>query len=162
MTEDGTEKMIIIDWVYKKGTQAATVPRIVSAIEKHHITELHIEQNSGGKLYTDSVKAEMDRRGVYYCRVIKYYASVKIPKEERIKANSDWVKSNLIFLADNKDVERAARYKRSDEYQAAMNELHMHTTEGKNKNDDAADSITKLAEIKGKKRKPTKIMQGFL
>lgn len=162
MTEEATGKRIIIDWVYKKGTQSVTVPKVVDKIEKHYITELHIEQNAGGKLYTDSVKTEMKQRGINYCRIIPYYAPTKIPKEERIKANSDWVKSNLVFLPNNKYAEADATYKRSDEYQNAMTEVHMHTAEGKNKNDDAADSITKFGDIIENKRKPTRIMHGFL
>lgn len=160
--EHETEKRIIIDWVYKKGTQAITVPLIVDKIIQHYITELHIEQNAGGKLFTDSVKAEMKKRGVQHCRIIPYYASTKVPKEERIKAYSDWVKENLTFLLPNQYADSSAKYKRSEQYQGAMNEMNMYTSEGKNKNDDAPDSITKMAEIVGKKKRETVIIHGFL
>ena len=160
--EEVTGKKIIIDWVYKKGTQAVTVPLIVDKIVQHYITELHIEQNAGGKLFTDSIKNELKQRGVLHCRIIPYYASTRVPKEERIKAYSDWVKENLVFLIANQYADAGATYKRSEQYQGAMNEMHMHTSEGKNRNDDAPDSITKLADIVGKKKKETVIMHGFL
>ena len=97
----GEKKKYIIDWVHKKGTQAVTVPIIVDAIIKHYITEFHIEQNAGGKLITDSIKEEMRKRDVKHCRIIPYYASTKMPKEEKIKGYSDWVKENFIFLMPN-------------------------------------------------------------
>ena len=94
----GGKQRYIIDWVYKKGTQAVTVPLIVAAIKKHYITELHIEQNAGGKLITDSIKVEMKKQNIYFCRIIPYYANTKLPKEEKIKGYSDRVKETFIFL----------------------------------------------------------------
>lgn len=160
----GDKKKYIIDWVHKKGTQAVTVPLIVDAIVKHYITELHIEQNAGGKLITDTIKAEMAKRNVKHCRIIPYYASTKMPKDEKIKGHSDWVKENFIFLMPNKymtkkeDYEKETTYKRSGQYQNAMDELEMYAAEGKNFHDDSPDSITQLAIVIDKKRKATVIM----
>lgn len=160
----GNKNKFIIDWVHKKGTQAVTVPLIVNAIIKHYVTELHIEQNAGGKLITDSIKAEMERRNVKHCRIIPYYASTKMPKDEKIKGHSDWVKENFIFLMPNKymdkkeDYEKESVYKRSEQYQNAMDELEMYAAEGKNFHDDSPDSITQLAIAIDKKQRQTIIM----
>ena len=162
LLEAETDMRIIIDWVHKKGTQAVTVPLIVDKIIQHYITELHIEQNSGGKLMVDSIKAEMQKRDVRHCRIIPYYASTKLPKVEAIKAYSDWVKGNYVFLPPNQYADNKAQYKRSEQYQKAMDELHMYTSEGKNVHDDSADTITKLAMVEGKKQRKTVIMHGFL
>lgn len=83
-------------------------------------------------------------------------------KEDKIKGYSDWVKENLEFLPQNQYLDVDVEYKRSDEYQAAMDEVHMYTSEGKNLHDDAPDSITQVAVIESKKRKATVIMEGFL
>lgn len=164
----GEKKKYIIDWVHKKGTQAITVPLIVDAIIKHYITELHIEQNAGGKLITDSIKEEMRKRDVKHCRIIPYYASTKMPKEEKIKGYSDWVKENFIFIMPNRYMEKAddykneVVYKRSEQYQNAMDELEMYAAEGKNFHDDSPDAITQLAiEIDNKPRQAV-IMKNFL
>ena len=160
----GEKKKYIIDWVHKKGTQAVTVPLVVDAIVKHYITELHIEQNAGGKLITDTIKAEMVKRDVKHCRIVPYYASTKMPKDEKIKGHSDWVKENFIFLMPNKymtkkeDYEKETAYKRSEQYQNAMDELEMYAAEGKNFHDDSPDSITQLAIVIDKKRRATVIM----
>lgn len=162
LTESETGRRKVIDWLHKKGTQAVTVPKIVDKIVKHYITELHIEQNAGGKLLSDSIKAEMKQRNVHHCKIVPYYASVKMSKEDKIKGYSDWVKENLEFLPQNQYLDVDVEYKRNDEYQAAMEEVHMYTSEGKNFHDDAPDVITQVAIIETKKRKQAVIMEGFL
>mgnify|MGYP007094087334 FL=1 len=156
---DGKQRYII-DWVYKKGTQAVTVPLIVAAIKKHYITELHIEQNAGGKLMTDSIKTEMKKQNVYFCRIIPYYANTKLPKEEKIKGYSDRVKEIFIFLISRQylAIDDRPTYIRTQMYQDAMDEFTMYTSEGKNPHDDASDSITQLAIVIDKKATQTVIM----
>lgn len=159
----GKKEKKIVAWVHKKGTQAITVPKVVDAIVKHYITELHIEQNAGGKLLTDSIKAEMERRDVRHCKIVPYYASTKLPKAEKIKGYSDWVKENLQFLMPNSYyegiVDDVPRYKRDEDYQTAMDELHMYTSEGKNAHDDSPDVVTQIAIIDSKKAVETKIIE---
>ena len=159
----GKKEKKIVAWVHKKGTQAVTVPKVVDAIAKHYVTELHIEQNAGGKLLTDSIKAEMERRDVRHCRVIPYYASTKLPKAEKIKGYSDWIKENLQFLMPNSYyegiVDDTLRYKRDEDYQSAMDELHMYTSEGKNAHDDSPDVLSQIAIIDSKKAVETKIIE---
>lgn len=156
----GGKQRYIIDWVYKKGTQAVTVPLIVAAIKKHYITELHIEQNAGGKLMTDSIKTEMKKQNVYFCRIIPYYANTKLPKEEKIKGYSDRVKEIFIFLVSRQylAIDDRPTYIRTQMYQDAMDEFTMYTSEGKNPHDDASDSITQLAIVIDKKATQTVIM----
>lgn len=156
----GGKQRYIIDWVYKKGTQAVTVPLIVAAIKKHYITELHIEQNAGGKLMTDSIKTEMKKQNVYFCRIIPYYANTKLPKEEKIKGYSDRVKEIFIFLISRQylAIDGRPTYIRTQMYQDAMDEFTMYTSEGKNPHDDASDSITQLAMVIDKKATQTVIM----
>lgn len=77
---------------------------------------------------------------------------------ERIKAFSDYVKSNFYFLMENmylptreEDAESGiVRFRRTEMYDNAMNELHMITAEGKNAHDDGADSITNMAMLEEK------------
>jgi hypothetical protein len=161
----GGKNKYVIGWVHKQGTQSVTVPLVVSAIDKYFITELHIEQNAGGKLITDSIKAEMKTRGVNHCRIVPYYASTRLPKEEKIKGYSDWVKENLRFIIPNKylnsegELTKEREFIRDKCYQDAMDELEMYSAEGKNPHDDAPDSITQLAVICGKEETKTVIMK---
>lgn len=160
----GRKQKYIIDWVYKKGTQAVTVPLVVAAIKKHYVTELHIEQNAGGKLITDSIKEEMKKQSVYFCRIIPYYANTKLPKDEKIKGYSDRVKEIFIFLINRQYLSKDDNptYIRTQMYQEAMDEFNMYTSEGKNPHDDASDSITQLAIVVDKKATQTAIMSSML
>lgn len=140
----------IIDWVFSRQTQKYTIPKICDAIEKHHIVELLLERNNGGRLFEENVKKELMLRGVIFCKVHSKSAPNGMAKEDKIKGYSDFVKDNFIFLEplsdlaydEDKDV---LCYKRDGEYQAAMNELTMYTAEGKNPHEDAPDSIVQLA-----------------
>ena len=161
---------VIIDWVFKQGTQNITVPLVVDAIIRNVITELRIEKNSGGGLFADNVKKELEKRNCHHCRIILFNASNRMDKMERIKAYSDYVKDNYKFLIDNRylptkeidDLNGVERFRRSVMYQNAMNEMHMITAEGKNLHDDSADSITNMAREEEKAPKEAKIMRGLL
>lgn len=148
-----TGKQTIIDWVFKKGTQNITLPLVADAIIRNVITELRIEKNSGGGLYADNLKKELERRKCYHCKIITFNASNRMDKMERIKAYSDYVKDNYWFLIENRylptleEDEKCGikRFRRNEMYDNAMNELQMITSEGKNPHDDSADSITNMA-----------------
>lgn len=161
---------VIIDWVFKQGTQNITVPLVADAIIRNVITELRIEKNSGGGLLADNVKKELEKRNCHHCRIILFNASNRMDKMERIKAYSDYVKDNYKFLIDTRyvpskeidDLNGVIRFRRSAMYQNAMNELQMITSEGKNPHDDSADSITNMAREEEKAPKEAKILTGIL
>ena len=140
---------------------------MADAIVRNVITELRIEKNSGGGLYADNLKKELERRNCHHCRIILFNASNRMDKMERIKAYSDYVKDNYYFLTETRylpalqdDKENGIiRFRRSEMYNNAMNELHMITSEGKNPNDDSADSITNMAMNEEKEKRRTVIMQ---
>lgn len=150
-----TGKQTIIDWVFKKGTQNITIPLMVDAIIRNVITELRIEKNSGGGLLADNLKKELQARNCNHCKIIMFSASNRMDKMERIKGYSDYVKDNYNFLMEDRylpsreedEINGISRYRRTEMYDAAMNELHMITSEGKNPHDDSADSITNMAMV---------------
>lgn len=160
----GDNRKYIIDWVFNRGTQGVTVPLIVDKIVEHYITLLRIEKNNGGLLLADSIKVEMAKRGVNHCKIELVSAPNKISKEDKISGYSDYVKRNFVFIKPNKELpsDELPRYRRSDEYNKAIDEMCMYSPEGKNPNDDAADSITQLAMMMETKRREVKIMQGLL
>ena len=106
-------------------------------------------------MIADSIKKELEARNCHHCKIILFSASTRENKEDRIKGYSDYVKDNYWFLMEDRylptreeDAEAGIeRYRRTEMYTDAMNELHMHTSEGKNAHDDAADSITNMAKV---------------
>lgn len=154
----GHKERYIIDWVFNTGTQAKTVPLIVNKIMQHYITRLQIEKNSGGQLLADSIKLEMEKRGCNHCKVMLVNAPVKMSKEDKISAYSDFVKEHFIFLIPKskyKGSKELAIYKRSTEYQKAMDEMCMYSAQGKQPHDDAADSIVQLAMLFDRRKNGT-------
>lgn len=146
-------KQTIVDWVFKQGTQNITIPLVADAIIRNVITELKIEKNSGGGLYAENLKKELENRNCYHCKITTFTASNRMDKMERIKAYSDYVKDNYYFLMESRflptiqedELNGIKRFRRSEMYNNAMNELQMITSEGKNPHDDSADSITNMA-----------------
>lgn len=138
-------KKYIIDWVHNKGTVKRTVPLICDKIQQHGIVELKVEKNNGGMLYLEDIKAELADRGYLHCRCYEKSAPVKLHKEDKINAYSDYIKDAFLFLMPNRAITEDNAFKRSDEYERAMQEVSMFTAEGKNPNDDAPDALTQLA-----------------
>lgn len=147
----GEKLKYIVDWVFNTGTQKTTVPLICNKIQQHMITRLQIEKNSGGQLLADSIKRELEARGVYFCKIELVFSPVKMSKEDKISGYSDFVKDNFIFLLPNVKKSEIVSYKRSREYQKAMEELCMYSPQGKNLHDDAPDSLVQLAMLFEKK-----------
>lgn len=145
--ETTDNKKYIVDWLFSTATTKFTVPAIVDKIERHMITELRIERNNGGKMLEEAVKAEMKKRNVIHCKVYSVSAPNGMSKEDKIKGYSDYVKDNFIFLLPKKAVEETEDtiYQRDADYQRAIDELAMYTTQGKNPHDDAPDSMAQLA-----------------
>lgn len=137
----------IVDWVHDKRTVKYTVPRVCDAIQRYNITELKFEKNNGGMLFMEDVREELANRGYLHCRCYCIAAPIKLHKEDKIKAYSDWIKDNFLFLMPNRAITDKQAYRRSEDYQKAMTETEMFTAEGKNANDDAPDSLTQLAMI---------------
>lgn len=154
----GLKERYVVDWVFDRGTQSRTVPRIVSKVAQHYITRLRIERNSGGQLLADSIKKEMEKQNVIHCKIELIGAPVKLSKEDKISAYSDFVKENLIFLlpTTNPNADKGLNiYKRSNDYQKAMDETCMYSAQGKQPHDDAPDSLAQLAMMFDTKRNGT-------
>lgn len=149
----GGKNKYIIDWVFNNGTQAVTIPRIVSAVKKHYILEIQIERNNGGLLYADALKNALAQAGIFYCKVTTVSAPNKISKEDKICGYSDYVKEYFVFLNENSaiDENNPMAYKRSEEYEKAMENMTLYSPQGKNITDDGADSITQMAMFFEKK-----------
>jgi len=155
----GDMQKYIVGWVHDSRSPGFTVPRVVDAVDRYYITKLFIEKNSGGQLYADKVREEMQSRGINHCKIELYSAPNKISKNDKISGYSDYVKRNFIFLSpktkdtyeDDIDI-----YKADADYRKALDEMTTFSIEGKGKFfDDAPDSVSSLA-MKMDNRRSTK------
>lgn len=143
----------IYDWVFNKGPKEVTVPLVVGRIIGNKIRQTRFEGNVGGDLYCQYVDEKLQKQN-YKCSCTAKKAPNKVEKLSKIIAYSGDIKRKFIFLDSRKltqeqlqkDAELGiVRYRRNDEYQAAMDELEMFVSIGKNEHDDAADGLTQLA-----------------
>ena len=130
-TEDG--ETFIVDWVYDDGDKEITRPLIVDAILKYEVRDIMFEANNGGDMYAEWVESELRKRN-YLCTVRTQRASSAKSKANRIFETAPDIRS-MYFLSNGH---------RSKPYQLAMNNLFSFTIQGKNKNDDAPDSLAML------------------
>lgn len=142
----------IYDWVFNKGAKEVTLPLVVGRIIGNGIRQTRFEGNTGGDLYCQYVDERLQDQK-YKCSCTSRKAPNKVEKLSKIIAYSGDIKRKFIFLESKKVTQEqlqkdaelgVVRYRRNDEYQAAMDELTMFVSIGENKHDDAADGITQL------------------
>lgn len=147
-----TGDVYIVDWVFNNGAKEVTIPLVVGQIINNEIRKVRFEGNQGGELYRDYVDKELIKHK-YRCSTEDVKAPNKVSKVEKIIAYSGDIKRKFVFLDSRspsaKELEVDAelgikRYRRSSEYEKAMQELHSFVTIGKNEHDDAPDGLTQL------------------
>ena len=143
-------KKYIIDWMHNKGSLKITIPLVRDKIMRHDVVEVKFEKNNGGELYCKNVQADLVDRKYNHCHCYTKSAPVKLSKEEKINAYADYIKDNFLFLLPNRNIsidDDGVRfvYKRSDEYDKAIDEMTIYTAEGRNEHDDSCDALTQLA-----------------
>lgn len=149
--QDQTDKIIyIVDWYFNSSGVMVTVPGVVDMIIKHGIKNITFEANAGGNLYASKVQEELKSRN-YLCACDSVRAPNNLPKEDKIKACEGVIRQKFRFLDRTKhdlsefDKETTI-YERSPSYDRALEEMSSYVTIGKNPHDDAADSISQIAE----------------
>ena len=143
-------KKYIIDWMHNKGSLKITIPLVRDKIMRHDVVEVKFEKNNGGELYCKNVQVDLVDRKYNHCHCYTKPAPVRLSKEEKINAYADYIKDNFLFLLPNRNIsidDDGVRfvYKRSDEYDKAIDEMTIYTAEGRNEHDDSCDALTQLA-----------------
>lgn len=136
--EDGS--VYIVDVVFNKGDKTITRPIVVGKLKRHLPHRVQFEANNGGDEYCDAVDAELRKANIRLHLTHKKAPSTSSKLSRIIQASPDIKK--FIFL-DKKH--------RSKEYVAFMKELTSFIQTGKNKHDDAPDSLAMLATMIGRR-----------
>lgn len=136
--EDGS--VYIVDVVFNKGDKTITRPIVVGKLKRHLPHRVQFEANNGGDEYCDAVDTELRKANIRLHLTHKKAPSTSSKLSRIIQASPDIKK--FIFL-DKKH--------RSKEYVAFMKELTSFIQTGKNKHDDAPDSLAMLATMIGRR-----------
>ena len=104
---------------------------------KHHVQQAQFESNKEGSRTANEVERLVKAKGGR-CHITKKYTTQN--KETKIIDNSSWVKEHVIF----KDI---TEYEPKSDYGVMMSFLCSYTQLGKNKHDDAPDTLAMFAQF---------------
>ena len=104
---------------------------------KHHVQQAQFESNKEGSRTANEVERLVKAKGGR-CHITKKYTTQN--KETKIIVNSSWVKEHVIF----KDI---SEYEPKSDYGVMMSFLCSYTQLGKNKHDDAPDTLAMFAQF---------------
>ena len=123
-------KIFIADVVYNNGEKDITQAEIVNKAIKHNVSAIYVEGTKMTASYGEGIDEKLKEKG-YHCNVqisTKHFTGNG--KEQRIFDKAPDIRENLIFLQ-----------KRPKEYELFMQNVFSFTINGKNKHDDAPDSL---------------------
>jgi predicted phage terminase large subunit-like protein len=124
----------VLDVCYTQEPMEITEPRIAEMFLEHRVDVAYIESNNGGRGFARAVEDRMQRIGWNGTKVVWFHQSNN--KDARILSNSTWVMDHVYY--PNNWMDRWPDYAES---------MVRYQREGKNKNDDAEDATTGIAEI---------------
>lgn len=131
---DGRDEFHIKRVVFNKGTREITQPLVVGNIKYMKLHDIQLEANNGGDEYGKTIE-QMLRQAGWHCRVKSEKAPNNMAKISRIIQYSPDIKERCVFLREEEW---------DDEYREFMENLMSFNQNGKNKNDDAPDSLAML------------------
>ena len=144
--EDG----YVVDVVFDKNHYKITEPRVAGKILAHGIQRCEFEANNGGEFYGNDI-GDLIKITDHRCNITSKRAASNISKMARIIQMKPDIK-NLYF----KD---KSLYTIHDDYGRFMQNLTTFVETGKNRNDDAPDSLAGLMNMKRKKHLAQIIIQ---
>lgn len=130
------DKHYLKDCIFEMKPMEQMYSTIVSKIEQHHITRLHVERNTDTSLAT-LLKEHLAARGISYCNITEVYTYKK--KENKIYDNEATIKANMVFP-------EFGLYAQGSEMGKFMKYFTSFSYKEKNLYDDSIDSIAMYAE----------------
>jgi len=137
-----TGDVYIHDVIFNQGDKDVTKPVVIGRSKLHKPHKERYEANNGGGEYADDVDRRLRAEGVHI-NITARKAPNNQSKLGRIIQFAPDIKK-FYFLSPGRDA-NGTPY-RSKEYQSFMDEVTMFSQTGKNKHDDAPDSLAMLAD----------------
>lgn len=145
------DRVYIHDWVYNNSEKNVTIPLVVNAFIRNSVGSATFEGTKATAEYKETVDAKLREQGVRVNIMLKA-ASTRVRKEERIFERAPEIRE--FYFRD--------KAHRSQEYDTAMRCVHAFVVMGKNRYDDAPDSLAGLCDmIRRSARKATVFARPF-
>ena len=129
------DKYYLDAWIFDNGKVEILEQRVAMTLTDKQVRVCRIESNRGGTLFARNVQQLTRNLGGVATITTKWTQS---NKEARIQTNSGWVKAHVFFRDESVQ---------DKEYRRAMKELIGYTMVGKNKHDDAPDSLAMFVDM---------------
>lgn len=127
------DKIYIMDVIYTQQSMEITEPEVASQFTKFSIKEAVIESNNGGTGFARNVEKICREQRNFSTSIIGF--AQRANKEARILTNQSTVNNLILFPENWKSVWSRFSY-----------DLTMYSTKGRNRNDDAPDTLTAIVE----------------
>lgn len=123
--------LYVHDVVYDNGDKKTTQPMLVDAVKRHNVNAMRIEANKSTESYKEEVEDRLKKDGIRI-NITSKAASTASSKEQRIFDKAPDIRERMIFRESGK---------RSKMYELFMQNVFSFKMIGKNKHDDAPDSL---------------------
>ena len=127
------EELYVADVIFDNSDKSKTEPKIARKVREHNVGAMYVEATKTTSAFAEDVdkllKAEGKRINIQTS--MKHATGIK-NKNDRIMAAAPEIRQHMIFLESGK---------RSKEYEQFMQNVYSFRIMGKNKNDDAPDSL---------------------
>lgn len=141
------DDIYIVDVVFTNTDKTKSQPMVVQKLMKHNVTQLQIEANKTQASFGDEVNKMLKDKG-YRCLLTRKAAGSDKAKWERIWESAPDIRENFIFLDSNY---------RDKDYNLFMQQVFSFKIEGKNKHDDAPDSLAMLSSMIYKSKRKVEV-----
>ena len=131
------DDVYIVGVVYDNGDKKTTQPLLANLAMKHKARAMQIEANKSTEGYKDGI-VDVLRRNNYRMTITTKAAPPSTSKLARIFDKAPDIREHFIFLEEGK---------RDKAYSKFMQNVYSFKIVGKNKNDDAPDSLAMLADM---------------
>lgn len=125
-------EIYIADVVYTNADKSKTQPEIARKIREHNVSAMYVEASKTTSAYAEEIDKMLRKEG----RRVNIQTSMKNAigknKNDRIMAAAPEIRDKMVFLESGK---------RSKAYENFMQNVYSFRIIGKNKNDDAPDSL---------------------
>lgn len=126
------EDIYVHDVVYDNGDKKVTQPLLVKAVIKHSVQAMQVEANKSTESYKEGIEEELKKQK-YRLNITTKAAPTDKAKFQRIFDKAPDIREMMIFRESGK---------RDKPYSLFMQNVFSYKMLGKNKNDDAPDSLT--------------------
>ena len=121
--------------IYTNEDKRTSLPMLADAISKYGVSKIQIEANKMTQGFADELNEMLRKKGIK-CVVLTKAAPTNTSKEQRIFDKAPEIRESFVFLSADK---------RDKAYQMFMDNVFTFTISGKNKHDDAPDSLAMAA-----------------